>query len=202
MHPTKSLSSTTVNNALSVHLTTLRPTRPRGLEPEISWGRGQSELGLHDSRDRHSARDGSKLRSGVETEEPTHDRHCGASETRTRRVSRPNSEGGWRCGRVRRVREGRAPPAGRAEFPATRHAGRAWDERAPWWVCVRLHRPRSSPNVACRTTKGLREPLVPRPNEPAPLAGSESLAARRGTLVLSLHPAAAWMRVKWVTWTK
>lgn len=51
------------------------------------------------------------------------DRHCGASETRTRRVSRPNSEGGWRCGRVRRVREGRVPPAGRAEFPATRPRG-------------------------------------------------------------------------------
>lgn len=35
-------------------------------------------------------------------------------------------------------------------------------------MCVHLHRPRSSPNVACRTAKGLREPLVPPPQRAGP----------------------------------
>lgn len=75
-------------------------------------------------------------------------------------------------------------------------------EAITWCLCVYLHNFRLSMNVTCRVTKGLREPLISYSNQLVLFVCFESLISIRWKRVLIPHSSGAWVRVKWIMWTK
>ena len=68
------------------------------------------------------------------------------------------------------------------------------------FVCLSVYQ--LGMNVTCRATKGLRESLISYSNQLALFVCFESLVSIRRKRVLIPHSSGAWVRVKWIMWTK